>query len=134
QPAAHSVTGNGIIGFNLIDEEGNLRYSSRSRYKIEPGQNFLTPPTWFPLADQNPDGTWSIAVNLGNNRLLAVHEFGWLFVGGEVRAQFTGDGEISPVLRRLMENPSPTLEESVSLDDLLLEQAEESPLALHNEH
>ncbi len=134
QPTMQGGSGHGIIRFNLLDGQGTLRYTSRSRYALKTGQNFVTPPTWLPLADQNPDGTWSMQVSIGNNSLFALHPFDWLHVGGEVRAQLSGDGEISTKMGRLMSKLTAALHESVSLDELLSEQEEEAPLELHGQH
>lgn len=122
-PDMHS-TGQGTIRFNLIDEQGQLRFTNRSRYTVKPGQNFITPSTWLPLNDQDFAGKWTMQVNIGESTLFAIHEFNWFQVGGEVRAQFTGDGEID----ELAYSYEPG--ESLSLDELLASQGEAAPLAI----
>jgi hypothetical protein len=120
QPEMPEGSGNGVLRFNLIDERRNLRYTSRAKYRLHPGQNFVTPPTWLPLANQNIDGPWSLVVTIGDTPL-GIVDFGWLQVGGEVRARFDGDGEIDQRTRRWLDLRGL---EPVSLDELLADQAE----------
>jgi hypothetical protein len=118
------TTAEGIIRFNLIDEDGKLRFTNRSKYTVKPGQNFITPPTWLPLHDQSVSGKWSMHINIGTGDVFAIHEFGWFKVGGQLRAQFTGDGEIDEVAYSFQPG------ESLSLDELLAHQGEEAPLVM----
>jgi hypothetical protein len=120
----HYATGHGTIRFDIIDEHGKVRFANRSRYTVKPGQNFITPQMWLPVQGLNPSGKWTIHVNVGQNNLFAIHEFEWFKVGGELRAQFTGDGEIDWLA---YDYPSA---ESLSLDELLAHQGEEAPLVV----
>jgi hypothetical protein len=113
-------SGSGVLRFNLIDQGRNLRFTSRAKYRLHPGQNFVTPPTWLPLAGQKIDGPWSLVVTIGDTPL-GVIDFGWLQVGGEVRARFDGDGEIDRRTRRWLDLRG---QEPVSLDELLADQAD----------
>ena len=108
------------IRFNLVDQSGNLRFTARSRFATD--NHFVTPSTWLPLDDQNPDGKWLLQVMAGDQPL-AIHEFGWLKMGGTVRAEFTGDGEISVNKRR---ERLQAADVPVSLDELLADQDERS--------
>jgi len=65
-------------------------------------------------------------INIGQSDVFAVHEFGWFKVGGELRAQFTGDGEIDEVAYSYQPG------ESVSLDELLAHQGEDAPLVMES--
>lgn len=125
QPYMQGSGGHGTIRFNLVDEEGNLRYTNRSRYRLKSGQNFVTPPTWLPLDDQNPVGNWSLQVTVGDQNF-AMLDVDWLPVGGEARAQFNGDGEIDELTFKLMTRRA--AKETVSLDELLGDQVEEAPI------
>ena len=120
QPEMPESSGSGVLRFNLIDEGRNLRYTSRAKYRLHPGQNFVTPPTWLPLAGQKIDGPWSLVITIGDTPL-GITEFDWLQVGGEVRAQFNGDGEIDQRTRRWLDLRTT---EQVSLDELLADQAD----------
>jgi hypothetical protein len=109
-----------VVCFNMFDNDGNRCFIAKAGHPIKLGDNFITPNTWLPLGEQEENGIWSIEVSIGNI-LLGVHEFGWLPVGGEVRAEFNGDGEIDERSRRGIELRVP---EPVTLDELLEEQAE----------
>jgi hypothetical protein len=126
-PELPDTGGNGVIRFNLVDGLGKLRYTSRSRYTVKRGQNFITPKTWLPLADQQVDGAWSLQVCVGDSAPFAIHEFEWLHVGGEARAQFNGDGEIDELMQPAFNQ---SVEESISLDELLADQGDEAPLVM----
>jgi hypothetical protein len=117
-PRVRSGGVHGILRFNLIDGFKRLRFTSRAQYALQPGQNFITPSTWLPLQDQELSDTWTLEVTIGQ-LLLGVHEFGWLHVGGQVRAQFDGDGEIDLTTRRWLDLQR---NERVSLDELLADQ------------
>jgi hypothetical protein len=123
----------GAIRFNLIDGDGNLRYTMRSRYTLKNGVNFITPPTWLPLKDQNPGGMWSLQINVGDGDPVAIHEFKWLAVGGELRAALTGDGEIDEVMKDVIEQHT-AADETMSLDELLGDQGEVAPALMHARH
>jgi hypothetical protein len=120
QPEMPEGSGSGVVRFSLIDRGRNLRYTSRKKYRLHPGQNLVTPPTWLPLAGQKIDGSWSLVVTIGDTPL-GIIDFDWLQVGGEVRAQFDGDGEIDQRTRRWLDLRG---QEPVSLDELLADQAE----------
>jgi hypothetical protein len=134
QPEMPEGSGSGVLRFSLIDERRILRYTSRAKYRLHPGQNFVTPPTWLPLARQNIDGPWSLVVTIGDTPL-GIIDFDWLQVGGEVRAQFNGDGEIDERTRRRLDLRK---QEQVSLGELLADQvdaeieAEEPSLELNS--
>jgi hypothetical protein len=107
------------IRFNLIDEQGKLRYTAKVKKVLSERQNFLTPTTWLPLAAQDNMGkSWWLEVNVDAQQL-AMHQFRWLPVGGETRAQFTGDGEIDELLLNA-ELLAP--DDPISLDALLAGQ------------
>ncbi len=106
------------LRFNLIDRSGVLRYTAKVKKVLKAGENFVTPPTWLPLAGREVNSAaWSLEVAVDGLEL-AVHEFGWLPVGGESRAQFTGDGEIN----ELEFDPSDLAEDPLPLDVLLEQQ------------
>ncbi len=131
--AAAVTSAAGTIRFNLIDAEGRLRYTVRSRYTLKRGINFITPPTWLPLNEQNPDGVWSLQINVGDGAPIAIHEFKWFEIGGELRAAFTGDGEIDDLMKDVIEQHTAP-EETVSLDELLGEQGEIAPTLTQARH
>ncbi|MEP7286773.1 MAG: hypothetical protein ABI947_13515 [Chloroflexota bacterium] len=118
------------VRFNILDEAGKLRYTNRSRYTLKSGQNFITPPTWLPVDNQQPNGRWSLGISIDDRGVLANHEFDWIQMGGEARAQFTGDGEIDELTFKLMDDSSAA--EPMSLDELLGDQVvEESQIRAH---
>jgi hypothetical protein len=110
-----------IIRFNLLDGNGQLRYTSRSRYRLKSQPNFVTPSTWLPLKDMKTDGSWSLQINIGDGPPIAIHEFRWFAVGGALRAQFDGDGELDERTLNLMQHPT----KGLALDDLLAVQEQE---------
>lgn len=115
------------VRFNLFDEEGKLRFTARARFTTQ--DHFITPKTYLPLDDQHPDGKWSLQVMAGDQPL-AIHEFGWLQMGGVVRAQYTGDGEISTEQRRgRLEAP----DVPISLDELLADQEQRSAVEMRGQ-
>ncbi len=118
----------GVIRFNLVDGSGKLRYTSRSRYTVKRGQNPIIPKTWLPLTDQQMDGTWSLQLCIGDNAPFAVHEFHWLQIGGQVRAHFNGDGEIDELMQPAINQ---NVDDPVSLDELLADQAEDTPMVMN---
>jgi len=117
------------IRFDLIDGEGTLRYTMRSFSRLKPDVNFITPPTWLPMADLHPGGTWSLQVTIGNGAPIAIHEFKWMEVGGELRAALTGDGEIDGRMKGFIDEHT-AIDESISLDDLLGEQGAIAPATM----
>jgi hypothetical protein len=117
-PPVRSGGVHGILRFNLIDGSNNLRFTSRAQYALQTGPNFITPSTWLPLHDQPLNDMWTLEVTIGQ-MLLGVHQFGWLPIGGQRRAQFDGDGEIDLTTRRWLDLQG---NERVSLDDLLADQ------------
>src|SRR5579859_874250 len=131
--AAAAASAVGTIRFNLIDGQGNLRYTVRSRYTLRHGVNFITPPTWLPLKEQNPGGMWSLQINVGDGEPIAIHEFRWFTVGGELRAALTGDGEIDEVMKDVIEQHT-AADDTMSLDELLGEQDEVAPAVMQARH
>jgi hypothetical protein len=127
QPVIQGGSGRGTIRFNLVDGDGNLRFTNRSGYLLKAGQNFVTPPTWLPLDGQAPDGLWSLQVTVGAEKF-ATMGLVWLPVGGEVRTMFNGDGELDERMVRLMERRTAT--QTMSLDELLGDQVEEAPIRI----
>jgi|SRR5579871_426196 len=115
------------VRFNLFDDSGNLRFTARARFTSQ--DHFITPKTYMPLDDQHPDGRWSLHVMAGDQPL-AIHEFGWLQMGGAVRAQYTGDGEISMEKRRSRLEGE---EVPVSLDELLADQDQRSAVEMRGQ-
>ena len=93
----------GVIRFNLLDGNRQLRYTSRARYRLKGQANFVTPSTWLPIKDETPNGDWSLQVNVGDGPPIAIHEFRWFEVGGALGAQFNGDGELDERTQRLMQ-------------------------------
>jgi len=118
----------GVIRFNLVDGTGKLRYTSRARYTVKRGQNPIIPKTWMPLNGEQIDGIWSLQFCVGDNAPFAIHEFRWLQVGGQVRAQFTGDGEIDELMQPAV---SQNVDDPISLDELLADQGEEAPMVMN---
>ncbi len=124
EPRSIDDSEHAVIRFNLLDGNDQLRYTSRSRYRLNNQPNFVTPPTWLPLKDETPDGEWSLQVNIGDGPPIAIHDFRWFEVGGVQRAQFDGDGELDERSRRLMQHAT----KGLALDDLLAVQEQEAPV------
>lgn len=112
-----------IICFKLIDGSGKVCYQSKARYHVKHGQNFITPKTWLSLTNQQLESTWTLPISIGDTPSCAIHQFEWLEVGGEVRAQFNGDGEIDELSQSVAE-------EITSLDELLADQGDEVPMVM----
>jgi hypothetical protein len=106
------------IRFNLSDSRGKLRYTSRRRYTLKPGPNFITPPTWLPLVGQQVGETWHLDVIAGQVPL-GSHYFRWQTAYQPV--PMTGDGEIDEEAQQWLAQQA---EEPMSLDELLALQAE----------
>jgi hypothetical protein len=112
----------GQVRFELVDNDGRLRYADEDEYDLEPGTNTVLPGTWLPLKGKTIEpGEWRLRV-LASNTLLAVHVFDWQAVGGgRIQRYVTSDGEISPSLQQALQaRPS----EAMSLSDLLSDQEE----------
>jgi len=109
------------VQFLLVDEHNKTEYVADVSSWLNRGQNFVTPPTWFPLREQQTSGSWAVGVTVAGT-LLAIHEFGWLEVGGKARAEFNGEGEIDQKSQRWAELG---MQEPVSVDELLEEQGVE---------
>jgi hypothetical protein len=112
----------GQVRFELVDNDGRLRYADEDEYDLEPGKNTVLPGTWLPLKGKTIDpGEWRLRV-LASNTLLAVHVFDWREVGGgRIQRYVASDGEISPSLQQALQaRPS----EAMSLSDLLSDQEE----------
>ncbi len=120
QPEMPGASGGGVLRFSLIDSKRKLRYTSRAKYRLHPGQNFVTPPTWLPLTDQQPDGAWMLHVTLSDTPF-AILNFQWLQVGGAQRARFNGDGEIDARTLQKLGGPA---QAPLSLDELLADQGD----------
>ncbi len=118
QPEMPGASGSGILRFSLVDGKRKLRYTSRDKHLLHPGQNLVTPPTWLPLANQQLEGTWMLHVTLGSTPL-AIINFEWMQVGGAQRARFNGDGEIDARMLKQLGGPAQT---PLSLDELLADQ------------
>lgn len=112
----------GEVRFELVDDNGRVRYADESEYDLLPGKNTILPGTWLPLENKAiQPATWRLRL-LASETLLAVHAFGWREVGGgRIQRYMTSDGEISPTLQQALQS-SPR--ESVSLSDLLSDQEE----------
>ncbi len=109
----------GKVRFELVDGEQRLRYADEARYDLERGKNTLLPQTWLPLKGRVQDGEcWGLRV-LAGDTLLALHEFGWQAVGGEIKQYMEADGEISPELLNALNNERG---KKMSLSDLLSDQ------------
>jgi hypothetical protein len=114
----------GPVRFELVDQEGRLRYADESRYDLVRGVNTLLPGTWLPLRGKtvSPD-RWSLRV-LAGDTLLAAHGFGWRAVGGgQIQRYMASDGEISPSLQQALRAQP---REAVSLEDLLGDEEEQA--------
>ncbi len=100
------------VRFQIIDAAQRTCYAAVEAQLLSLGENLVTPSTWLPVADQQPgEGVWKLGVSLGST-LVAVHQFGWMEVGGEKRTLFNGDGEIDPAAFAEKD------EETLSLDEL----------------
>jgi hypothetical protein len=107
------------IRFDLLDDNWKLVYTSDNLYSLQYHQNFITPKTWLPLHDQESPDVWSLEVFV-ENRLIGVHDFEWLQIGGEVRTLFNGEGELDAQSSRLADTDRP-----LTVDELLEEQGGE---------
>jgi hypothetical protein len=121
QPRMEATSGQGVVRFNLLDDRWKLRYTSGAHYKVRTGENFITPKTWLLLDDEHVSDAWLMEVNVGD-RLLGVHEIAWLEVGGKLRAEFNGEGELDEKRRRWAEM---SMTEPLPVDELLEEQGDE---------
>lgn len=111
--------GGDTIRFELLDAQGQVRYSDESWYDLMPGDNFLTTKTWLPLHDEIPDGHWTLRVVVGETPF-AVHLLRWhkRHLSG-LRARLQSDGEIDDQVRVAAAQP---LSKPLSLDELLSDQ------------
>jgi hypothetical protein len=112
----------GMVRFELMDDEGRLRYADEARYELDAGKNTVLPGTWLPLEGKKTRaGNWHLRV-LAGGALVAVHVFGWQSVGGGAIQRYSdGDGEIGLELQRALQSRP---HESVSLSELLADQEE----------
>jgi hypothetical protein len=117
-----------IICFNLIDGMGKLCFQSKARYHLKQGQNFIIPKTWMLLGEQLLGDTWSLEVSIGELPPFAIHQFEWLELGGEARAQFDGDGEIDELMEAAINQSA---EEPMSIDESLADQGNEELLVMN---
>jgi hypothetical protein len=120
QPEMPGASGYGVLRFSLIDGKRKLRFTSRAKYRLHPGQNFVTPPTWLPLAGEQLEQTWMLHIMLSDTPL-AIINFDWLQVGGTMRARFNGDGEIDA---QTLQQLGGAAQVPLSLDELLADQGE----------
>jgi hypothetical protein len=113
---------NGVVRFELMDDEGRLRYADEARYDLDTGKNTVLPGTWLPLEGKKiRAGRWHLRV-LAGGALVAVHDFGWQTVGGGAIQRYSdGDGEIGLELQRALQSRP---REAVSLSELLADQEE----------
>ncbi len=114
-----------VVSFALLDDRWKAQHVARESVALRPGRNFVTPSTWLPMDDQQPGGSWTLEVWIGDalaDSLLGIHEFQWLEVGGKLREQFNVEGELAERTRRLadLDTSGP-----VSVDELLEEQNSE---------
>jgi hypothetical protein len=113
--------GTGRIIFELVDDQGEVRFVADHRYKIRPGQNFITPSTWLPMGDEEAGGNWALRISIGD-QVLALHHFEITpDAGATFRPYLREDGEVDEWMVR-----SAQTEETgkLSLDDLLADQEE----------
>jgi hypothetical protein len=112
----------GMVRFELMDDEGRLRYADEARYELNAGTNTVLPGTWLPLEGKKiRPGRWHLRV-LAGGALVADHIFGWQAVGGGAIQRYSdGDGEIGIELQRALQSRP---REAVSLSELLADQEE----------
>lgn len=107
----------GMVRFEIVDNQGRLRYADEMRYDLRRGENTLLPGTWLPLRGKTivPE-PWEMRVSVGETPL-AVYSFGWQRVGGsELQRYIATDGEISPELQQALRQQA---SQAMSLSDLL---------------
>jgi hypothetical protein len=119
EPARHKH--DVVILFKVFNGAGEPCFQSRSAYQVKRGNTFITPKNWLPLSDQALESTWALEVSFGDDAPFAIHEFDWLEIGGDVRAEFNGDGEIDEKMRTAINQ---ALEEPMSLSELIADQPE----------
>ncbi len=122
QPPMPRASGLGRLQFVLRDYAGEIRYRSLATYQLKTGKNFITSQTWLPLEDVSVGATWTLEVDMSSTPL-ALHAFGWMEVGGLMRTQFDGDGEMG---KRTMQSMKLRGLDPLSLDDLLAAQNAQS--------
>ncbi len=111
----------GRVQFELLDEMGEVRFLSNERYRLQPGENFITTSNWQPMGDDETGGLWSLRVSVGDQSL-ALHTFNITpDVGSEFRSYMRNDGEIDEWLSKAAKTSS---SEDISMDDLLANQEE----------
>lgn len=111
----------GLIQFDLVDATGQIRFTSNERYKLQPGENFITTSNWQPMGDEDPGGNWHLRVSIGDQPL-AVHDFKITpDSGSQFRTYMRNDGEIDEWLAKAAKV---TTTQEMSLDDLLADQEE----------
>ncbi|MBX3063179.1 MAG: hypothetical protein KF726_09405 [Anaerolineae bacterium] len=111
----------GRIQFDLVDATGQIRFTSNDRYKLQPGENFITTSNWQPMGDDEPGGNWYLRVSVGEQPL-AIHDFKITpDSGSQFRTYMRNDGEIDEWLSKAAKL---TTTQEISLDDLLADQEE----------
>ena len=117
----YAKSARGRIMFELLDNDGQVRFVADQRYEVKPGQNFLTPQNWLPMGDEEPGGNWSLRVSIGD-QLLALHEFKITpDAGAAFRTYLRSDGEVDEWLTKSATKPTT---DSMSLDELIGDQDE----------
>lgn len=114
----------GRIRFEIVDSDGQVLFVHEDRHQLERGRNLISPAARLPIHDaQAMYEDWELRVS-ADGVPLASHQFSWQESATKVvRRHLSEDGEISTELRATMaENRL----QKMSLDDLLLEQEDES--------
>jgi hypothetical protein len=114
----------GRIRFEIVDSDGQVLFVHEDRHQLERGRNLISPAARLPIHDaQAMYEEWELRVS-ADGVPLASHHFSWQESATKVvRRHLSEDGEISTELRATMaENRL----QKMSLDDLLLDQEEES--------
>ena len=114
----------GRIRFEIVDSDGQVLFVHEDRHQLERGRNLISPAARLPIHDaQAMYEEWELRVS-ADGVPLASHHFSWQESATKVvRRHLSEDGEISTELRATMaENRL----QKMSLDDLLLDQEDES--------
>ena len=110
RPTTHSIT------FEMIDEQGHIRFMDVQSHAFQQGKNFIVPSQWLLRNDDKAGGDWSLRISM-DERPLALHAFKITpDVGASFRAYLRPDGEIDEWLTKAASNAST---ESMSLDELV---------------
>jgi hypothetical protein len=120
-PHARAITL--TVRFELINEMGQVRFMADERYQFKRGKNFITPPSWLPMGDNDSGGDWTLLISI-IDQPFARHYFRLApDMSTNFRTYLRPDGEIDEWLARSAEQ---ALSDDMSLDELLGDQVTHS--------